>query len=154
MIEKKHIESLIEEGLASGDYFVVTLDVKPGNVIQLELDSDTGVTVEDLMKFSRMIEHNLDRDVEDFELKVSSPGADQPLVHPRQYKKLVGKELKVTPIEGTVVKGVLVEVTDEQVKLEFSYKERLEGRKKKVLKTEQVTFAFNEIKESKVILAF
>lgn len=154
MIEVSQIEKLIEPGLAQGDYFVVSLDVKPGNIIQLELDSDAGVTVDDLIKFSRLVEHSLDRDEEDFELKVSSPGADQPIVHWRQYKKLIGKDLKVRSADDKVSKGTLVEVDEKGLTIEHKYKERLEGRKKKVEKVDALHFDHENIKESKVILAF
>ena len=32
---------------------------------------------------------------EDFQLEVSSPGIDSPLPHPFQYKKNIGRQLKI-----------------------------------------------------------
>ena len=45
------------------------------------------------MSVSRNIEHNLDREKEDFELSVSSPGLDQPFVVPQQYLKNIGRKI-------------------------------------------------------------
>ena len=59
------------------------------------IDGDNGVLVEDCMFVSRAIEHNLDRETEDFSLEVSSVGATTPLVHKRQYKKHIGRILKI-----------------------------------------------------------
>ena len=43
MIEKNTIRQLAEEKLASSDYFVVDVEIKPGNVIVVEIDSDNEV---------------------------------------------------------------------------------------------------------------
>ena len=58
-----------------------------------------GLPLKDCMKVSRAIEHNLDREEEDFSLEVASAGATSPLVLPRQYTKNIGRKLKVKPEE-------------------------------------------------------
>ena len=79
MITKQQVERLIKDKLKKENCFVVELEVRKGNNILLEIDSLEGVTVEDCVSYSRAIEHNLDREEEDFELNVSSPGLDKPL---------------------------------------------------------------------------
>ena len=68
------------------------------NQIKVIIDGDNGVLVEDCMFVSRAIEHNLDREEEDFSLEVASAGAASPLTHTRQYIKNIGRTLEVKTI--------------------------------------------------------
>ena len=47
------------------------------------------------MFISRAIEHNLDREEDDFSLEVASAGATAPINKQRQYKKNLGRILEV-----------------------------------------------------------
>ena len=154
MITKAQIEGVLQEKLEEHNCFLVELKLEEGNVISLEIDSLTGITVQECVAFSRAIEGELDREEEDFELKVSSPGLDKPFRVVEQYKKNLGREVKVIPIEGVVLKGKLVHVDEDGIQLEYSVKERIEGRKKKetIVKEEKVNF--NNIKETTVIISF
>lgn len=154
MITKKQVEELIEAKLEETNCFIVELEIGEGNTISLEIDRMEGVTVQDCMAFSRAVEHNLDREVEDFELQVSSPGLDKPFRVKEQYQKNIGRKVKVVPTEGNVIKGELKEVNEDEVVVEYSYKERIDGRKKKetIVKKEKINF--NNIKETTVIISF
>lgn len=154
MITKQQVQSLIQDKLEENNCFVVELEIGEGNAISLEIDSLNGITVQDCMSFSRAVEHNLDREVEDFELQVSSPGLDKPFRVKEQYQKNIGRNVKVVPVEGVVVKGKLKEVNGEGIVVEYSYKERIEGRKKKETITKQEKINFNNIKETTVIISF
>ena len=48
MIDKKEIEAFVEEGLTGSDCFVVDVQVKPDNVIVVEIDNEEGVDIESL----------------------------------------------------------------------------------------------------------
>ena len=65
MIKKDQIATLVEEALADTDRFLVDVKVKPANVIEVYVDSDTAVTIDNCIEISRFIESKLDRDVED-----------------------------------------------------------------------------------------
>ena len=154
MITKEKIEGLIQEKLEVYDCFLVELNVDAGNVITLEIDSLKGITVQECTVFSKAIEGELDREVEDFELQVSSPGLSKPFRVTQQYQKNIGREVKVVPFEGVVVKGELTKVDDDGVVLEYSVKERIEGRKKKETIVKEERINFNNIKETTVIISF
>jgi ribosome maturation factor RimP len=87
MVEKTNILELVEEHLKGTDKFPVEVQIKGNNIITVIIDGDTGVTIDDCIRLSKHIESKLDRDTEDFELRVSSFGADKPLKMKRQYKK-------------------------------------------------------------------
>ncbi|NQX96375.1 MAG: ribosome assembly cofactor RimP [Flavobacteriales bacterium] len=154
MITKEQIQDLIQDKLEENNCFVVELSIGDGNSISLEIDSYDGVSVKDCIEFSKAIDNNLDREVEDFELNVSSAGLDKPFRVIEQYKKNIGRNVKVVPVEGVVVKGELKEVSEDEIMVEYSYKERIEGRKKKETIIQQEKINFNNIKETTVIISF
>lgn len=157
MIAKKTVMDLIDERIAelANGLFVVDLTISAGNVIHVELDKHEGnVSVNDCMSVSRNVEHNLDREVEDFELHVSSAGLDRPLRVHAQYVKNIGREVKVVTLEGEKHEGVLKEVNESKIVLENSRMEKPEGKKKKELIVEQQVFPFEQIKETKIIISF
>lgn len=154
MISKTHIEGLIKDAMMDTDLFVVEMDVKAGNYIHVVIDADSGVSVADCMKVSRGIEHNLDREVEDFELRVESAGADRPFKILRQYIKNVGREVDVKFVDGRRLEGLLEEADDQGIKVKTKAKERIEGRKAKQWVEEVHSISYPEIAETKVVLLF
>ena len=51
MIDKKEIEAFVEEGLTGSDCFVVDVQVKPDNVIVVEIDNEEGVDIDRVTSF-------------------------------------------------------------------------------------------------------
>lgn len=149
MILKDKIETLATDFLEDTDKFIMNIDVKPGNIIIVTIDGDTLVTIDDCIGLSRTIEGKLDRDEEDFELRVRSYGAESPLLQPRQYKKHIGRELKFTLKDETSMQGKLVDVQDEQIEI----LEKKSGKKKQV-EHSQKTLLFSEIEDARIILSF
>lgn len=154
MITKTQIQTLVEEKIAGTDSYIVDITVSPGNQIRILLDSDTGLSIKDCVGVSRHVENNLDRESEDFELQVSSPGLDEPLKMLRQYKKYIGKKLKVSTIEGKELEGALLETSEEGIAIEEKKRERIEGKKSKQTIINKVPLKFEEIKETKVVISF
>lgn len=157
MISKNRIEELVNERIdeLGNGLFIVALSVSSNNDISVELDKhDGGVSVEDCISVSRNVEHNLDREEEDFSLNVSSAGLDKGLrVYP-QYKKNIGRKVKVKLNEGGSLEGELVNATPEEITVQTSRKERIEGRKKKETIIEDHVLAMEQIKETKIVISF
>ena len=157
MIDKKRIAELVQERIDELDngLFVVEMKVSSNNVIQVELDKLEGnVSVDDCIRVSRNVEHNLDREKEDFELNVSSAGLDKGLRVFPQYKKNVGRKVKVKLTEGGTIEGTMMEATEEGIVVQTSRKERIEGRKKKELIVEDHKLAMKDIRETKIVISF
>lgn len=157
MINKAQVEELINERIAELDngLFVVELSISSSNVITVELDKhEGGVSVEDCISVSRNIEHNLDREEQDFELNVSSAGLDRPLRVLPQYRKNIGRTIKVVKQDGAKLEGTLVDVSEERIIVENSRKEKIEGKKKKEVIVEQHELPFSNIKETKIVISF
>jgi ribosome maturation factor RimP len=142
------IEKLANEHLAGTDKFLVEVLIKPGNRIYVFIDGDHGVTISDCVAMSRHIESSLDRETEDFELNVSSAGADYPISQPRQYLKNIGRSLNVSLKDERVIAGKLETVDETGITL------TTKGDKKKKLPPETLAIPYTDIKESIVIISF
>lgn len=154
MINKGYIEQLVQEKIASTDYFIVDISVSTANQIRVEIDGDKGVKINDCVQISRHIESSLDREETDFELTVSSAGMDQPFKILRQYQRYLGREVEVKTTEGEKHKGLLVSATEKEVTLETAKREKVEGKKKKQLIIENKIVPMEQVKETKVVISF
>lgn len=157
MISKKRILELIDERIAELDngLFVVSLKVSPSNSIVVELDKyEGGVSVNDCISVSRNIEHNLDREEEDFELSVTSAGLDKGLRVFAQYKKNIGRDVEVKLNKGEDINGKMIDATEEQIIVQTTRKEKIEGKKKKEIIVEDHVLPMSNIKETKIVISF
>ncbi len=153
MITKEKISELVGEKLEENQ-FLVDVRVSPSQVIHVEIDSIDGVTIKDCVAVSRHVESHLDRETEDFELQVSSPGIDQYFKVNRQYHRHVGRELDVVTQQGEEFRGLLTEAGETGIVLEVTSGEKKEGVRKKQLVTRRVPFAYEDIKRAKVVISF
>jgi len=153
MITTDQVLSLIQDKLTADDVFIVELKISSSNHISLLIDSDDGVNISDCVDFSRLIEHNLDREVEDFELEVSSPGIG-PFRVWRQYKKYEGSEVLVKKDGMKPQKGTLVDLDENSFALEFPEKVKEEGKKKKIEVMQKLSFKIDEVISVEPVLKF
>ncbi|TVZ52256.1 ribosome assembly cofactor RimP [Dokdonia sp. Hel_I_53] len=152
---KQKVKDLLEEALAENPtLFLISLDIQGANEIKVVIDGDDGVKVEDCIAVSRKVEHNLDREDEDFSLEVMSAGATSPLTLPRQYKKNIGRHLEVKTTSGDKMEGVLTEATDDAITLTWKAREPKPVGKGKVTVEKIETTAYAEIVEAKVMIKF
>jgi len=147
MLDKKDLEKYVEGYLQGSDKFLVELHIKPGNVVNIFIDSDTAITISDCVGLSRYIESKYNRDVVDFELNVSSAGLDHPFSLPRQYMKYINKSIMVITNEGKKIKGILREFDGQTLKI-------LEEKTKKVKEEVIINISISEVKEAKAVISF
>ncbi len=154
MIEKEKILGLIKDLIEEREHFVVQLDISTSNSIRLLADNMKGIQIHECVELSRAIEKGLDRETEDFELLVSSPGLDSPFKVKQQYVKNIGKELEVSLKEGRKLQGTLIEADNDGFSLEETKKVKMEGKKKKQTLIEKHRILFNDTNEVKLIIKF
>ncbi len=135
------------------ELFLIDLTISEANQIRIIIDGDKGVTVQDCIDVSRAIDHNLDREEEDFALEVHSAGVAEPLTMIRQYKKNLGRKLKVLTAEETI-EGKLTQVDDEAVTLQWKAREPKPIGKGKVTVEKEAVIPYNDIVEAKVMITF
>ncbi len=154
MITVDKIQKLVDTKLAESTNFVVEITVKLGNKISILLDNDKGVSIEDCVAMSRHVEFSLDREAEDFELHVSSPGLTEPFKTLRQYQKYIGKSVDVVTIENKKLTGKIISADADGIVIEIASKEKVEGKKGKQIIINTIKLTFNQIKTTKVVILF
>ncbi len=157
MISKEKIIELAQERiqeLDNGNY-LVEVNISPKNAITVKMDNlNGGVSIKDCVSVSRNIEHNLDREIEDFELQVTSPGLDQPFKVDQQYQKNIGNKISVLTLDNQSFNGELIEFSDQTVKLKEINIVKNKLTKKKETVEEIHLLKIGQIKETKLIISF
>lgn len=151
---KDKVEKLAEQVFEENkSLFLISLDINSANHIKIVIDGDEGVSVNDCITVSRGIEHNLDREEEDFSLEVTSAGVSEPLSMPRQYKKNIGRTLKVKT-ENDKFLGDLVSADEKEIKLSWKAREPKPVGKGKVTVQKEAIIPYSDIVEAKVKITF
>ena len=152
---KENINKLLAEALSlEPDLFLIDLSIDDQSRVIVVLDGDNGVSLEQCIKVSRYIEHQLDREVNDFSLDVSSAGATNPLQMVRQYKKNIGRKLAVHTTDNDNYKAILKQVDDEQITLEWKAREPKPIGKGKHTVVKQLQVPYNQIEKATVQIQF
>lgn len=152
---KSKVKNLLEEGLKKNpSLFLIDLSISDSYKITVVLDGDNGVSLQDCMDISRAIEHNLDREEQDFSLEVASAGVSAPLKMSRQYKKNIGRNIKLTTSNNEMIEAKLVDADDEKAIL--NWKERVPKKVGKGKETVEFTkeFLYTDIKEAIITIKF
>ena len=125
---------LLVEIKADNNYnFKVYIDKSQGNI-----------TIDDCVKVSRRIEHEIEEIFDNFSLEVSSPGLTSPFKIKEQYIKNKGKEIEVLQNNGVKDKGILEDVIENKIILAI--------KNKKETTTKEINF--DNIKKAKLVLKF
>ncbi|MCC7301628.1 MAG: ribosome assembly cofactor RimP [Bacteroidia bacterium] len=147
MIAAERVEEICREHLSGSPLFLLDVKVSPGNRILVRVDADQGVRIDDCRELHRKIEATLDRDVEDFELEVSSAGLEEPFVVQRQYIKNVGRVVEVLLQNGKKKKGILSAADEQGIEIE----EKPKWKNDPVIRHR---FEYPEIKQTKKTITF
>lgn len=146
------IRRLTEEILTGGQFLVdvnVSSRKGPGK-ISVVIDGDEGVGIDDCAAVSRHLSDKLDgMDLPDarYVLEVTTPGIDQPLRMQRQYRKNIGRKVKVH-LRDRIVEGVLADADETTVTL------AVVTGKGKNKETASETVAFADIDKTFVMISF
>jgi ribosome maturation factor RimP len=154
MITKEQILEIINKKIDLQDRFLVDININPGNKIEVFFDSNKGISLSECAEISRIIETELNNNIEDFELEVSSPGLTQPFKVLEQYKKNIGNEVEVVMKNGFKSKGRLMTVLENGINVEENKIVKEGNRNKKITIKEQLFIDFKEIKYTKEVLIF
>lgn len=98
----RRIAALVEPAVAAADVELVDVEVRGArgsHVVRVVADADEGLDIDRIARLSQRIGELLDtEDVFDasYTLEVSSPGADRPLRGWRDFRRNVGREVRVT----------------------------------------------------------
>ncbi|MGE0636302.1 MAG: ribosome assembly cofactor RimP [Bacteroidia bacterium] len=152
MISETRVKELVEEKIKGTELFIVEVKVSGGNRISIALDRPTKLNVGDCAEVSRFVEAGLNRDLEDFEITVSSPGLEQPLRVLNQFLKHQGRNVRVVLKDGRLLRGKMTAANQEGITLEV-FRENKKKNKEQT-QNEPVNLKYPEIKETKIEITF
>ena len=91
-------------------------------VLRVVVDSDHGVSLDDVADVSRTVSGELDAanamGDESYTLEVSSPGVDRPLTEPKHWRRAAGRLVKVPLASGEVLTGRVMTADEDGVTLD------------------------------------
>ncbi len=154
MIAKELVKQIVESFLNDKSHYLVDISISTDNRINIEIDAFEGISVEDCIELNRHIESQIDREIEDYELEVSSAGLTSPFKVLKQYEKNIGNEVEVLTKDGRKISGILNSANVDEFTLTVDKLEKQEGSKRKVLVTEEISFGYADIKYTKYIIRF
>ena len=149
MISKKIVEDIVLSFISGTAIFVVDVKVDGASKISVEVDKPEGITIEECVAVSRAVESGLNRETEDFELEVSSPGLTEPFKVLKQYLKNCGRQVDVLKRDGQKLGGLLQHADEEGIVLETKMKNKDAKQKQAKTVLQTVAIKFSEIKTTK-----
>ena len=138
--------SIVKSHLSTGYVLLDVSEDKRGRYIRVIIDSEGTVTLEDTAQLSKSLRDSNEIDARfpgGFRLEVTSPGLDQPLKYPFQYQKNIARQLKVTFMDGEIVRsltGTVVDADDGSVTLKDGM--------------DDIKISYDQIKLAKVKISF
>ncbi len=152
------VEKWLGPKLEMENLFLVEVLIGGDYKIKVFVDSDDNkLTIRQCVRVSRHLEEFLDVDeevAEKYTLDVSSPGLENSLKIPRQYKKLIGKTLKIHTFDEEYYIVSLISVQEESITVKnTTVKDKtLKGRKPKKIVLDETHFdiTFIDIKKTKL----
>ena len=146
----ENISEIATTILQSIDGYLVDVNVhgeKGGSIVEVFVDTDKGVTADECAQVNRYVSSELEKQnliPGRYRLEVSSPGLDRPLKTIRQYKKNIGRKVKIVSSvddQKNAVEGIIQNVND--TTLTLTTKEKQEK-----------SFALDDIREAYVLPQF
>jgi ribosome maturation factor RimP len=159
VINAEDIRAFLEESLAGTDLYVVDVSVSDSPVkpkVTIKADRDEGISIDECATLSRRLARKIEEAYGteiSYVLEVTSPGVDFPLTSPRQYKRNIGRKLRLFLKDGSEKTGTLEEVTENGIKVT----EDVKGKNKKAAPVPAPTpteVTFEEIEKTNIIISF
>jgi len=155
MTFKEKVKALLDKALEENQHlFLIDLTITEANKINVVLDGDSGVNLQDCININKALNADLETEDVDFSLEVASAGISSPLKLVRQYKKNIGRTLKVKTVSQEEIEATLADADEEFATLTWKAREPKEIGKGKVTVEKNVKLPYSEIKEAVVIISF
>jgi len=154
MTFKEKVLNLLNEVLQEKtNLFLIDFEITSAFKVIVTLDGENGVVLQNCIDISRAIEHNLDREEQDFSLEVASVGVGSPLKLIRQYIINIGRML-IVKVGDETIEAKLTDANNDFITLSWQAREpkKIGKGKETVNKVQQIRYS--EIKEAVVTVTF
>ncbi len=148
----KKLSALVEQESPLFGLFLVAKTDSPSNLYRFFLDSERVLSMKSITDFTKHISEKIDASElssQAFTFEISSPGADRPLIHRKQYSKHVGRSFDFETLAGKI-SGVLKEITAE----ELFIIEQIVKEKGKKANTVLIEIPYTSIISSTIVIKF
>lgn len=147
MLERAQVLAWLGEYTSDADFFVVEVQLRPGEILEVDVDRDGGISSDECGAVCRFLNERIEAQGEDWCVTVGSPGLTSPMRHARQYRKNVGQEVEVLLAGGKKVVGTLVGADEEAFRVCVQEKVRLEGKKRPEMVAKEYAWGYGEVKQ-------
>ena len=140
------LKNIVEPHLTKGQVLLDAREDSRGNFLKVVIDSENKITLNDTAKLTKALRDSIEIDSKypsGYRLEVSTPGLNNSLRFPFQYKKNINRTLVVSHIEKeeeVEVEGNLVKAGDNEIELIYSDK--------------SIIINYENIIDAKVIVSF
>ena len=140
------LRNIVETLLTKGQVLLDARENSRGNYLRIVIDSEDNITLNDTTRLTKILRDSNEIDSiypSGYRLEVSTPGLNNPLKLPFQYRKSINRNLAVSYIENEVeikVKGKLVKVSDNKIELKYS--------------DQSIIIYYEQIIDAKVLVSF
>ena len=140
------LRNIVEPHLANGQVLLDAREDSRGNYLRIVIDSEDNMTLSDTTRLTKVLRNSIEIDSlypSGIRLEVSTPGLNNSLRYPFQYKKNINRTLVVSYIEKELeveVEGNLVKAGDNEIELIYSDK--------------SIIINYENIIDAKVIVSF
>ena len=140
------LRTIVEAHLTKGQVLLDAREDSRGNFLRVVIDSEDNITLNDTAKLTKALRDSIEIDSiypSGYRLEVSTPGLNNSLRFPFQYKKNINRTLVVSHIEKeeeVEVEGNLVKAGDNEIELIYSDK--------------SIIINYENIIDAKVIVSF
>jgi ribosome maturation factor RimP len=153
MITQEQVEQIIHEKIDGTEIFLVAVFMHPGNNIDVHLDTAKGILIDECVEVSRYIVSKMDKEIEDYNLEVSSPGLDASFRVKQQYEKNLGKQVEIIKNDGSKIKAKLLTFSGDKIEVEAMIKPSSPEKSKKLV-AQVITIVLEDIKTIKSVISF
>lgn len=154
MIDPTKVKELVTQAIAEQGAFLVDLKIGSDSRIKVLADHMEGISLEKLAAISRSVESGLDREEDDFEIEVSSPGIGSPFQVKEQYVRNLGHFVRVVTKDGREVRGDFTAFENDVLTLEWKERVPKPVGKGKVTVKKAEKVPLSEVKEASLEIRF
>ncbi|MBR1569281.1 MAG: ribosome assembly cofactor RimP [Bacteroidales bacterium] len=145
-MKREQIIQAVETAAAERGCFLVDVTVSAENDIEIVIEKEEGIVDwEDCAAIDKVMHEAFDQDVEDYALTVSSAGLDRPFKVFRQFQKALGSKVDVKFKGGKRLVATLTAATEQDITLQYTALEAVEGKKKKEKVDHNDVYALSDI---------
>ncbi|MFF5565044.1 ribosome maturation factor RimP [Streptomyces sp. NPDC012623] len=151
--QSERLRGLLEPLVSAKDLDLEEIEVSRAGrrrVLRIVVDSDEGVDLDECAELSRSLSEKLDETdamgEDEYQLEVTSPGAERPLTEHRHYVRAVSRLARIQPVEGDELVARVMAVDDTGLDLEVP---GVKGRKPTARRIE-----FAQIAKARVEIEF